>query len=139
MSTVDIYLNRALNKHLSLMTPTINISWENTNYTPVNGVGYLETWLLPIPTQQVTLGPDCWEEFSGIFQVTCVYPTGKGSDPARTKAAAIRSRFKIGTLCTYNSLTVKVKGSYPGPGYYSEDGSWYRVPVSIVYQCFANN
>lgn len=137
MDSTDLWLQKALSKHLSQMTPTIDISWENTNYSPTNGVGYLATWLLPIPIEAITLGPAYWEEFTGIFQVTCVYPSGMGINDAKTKAAAIRKHFKRGTTCTYNTLVVKMKEVSPGSGYYSEDGSWYRCPVSIEYQCFA--
>ena len=139
VDTADLYLSKALSKHLSTMTPVMSISWENINFTPTNGVPYLETWLLPISTQPVTLGPAYWEEFSGIFQVTCVYPSGRGANDAKTKAAAIKTRFKRGTSFTYNTLTIKIKQAYPESGYYSEDGSWYRVPISIVYSCFASN
>jgi hypothetical protein len=139
VDTADMFLVKALAKHLSAMTPTMSIAWENLNFTPTNGVPYLATWLLPIPTEPVTLGPSYWEEFSGIFQVTCVYPAGKGTNDAKTKAAAIKTRFKRGTSFTYNTLTVKIEKAYPGSGYYSEDGSWYRIPISIVYQCFASN
>jgi hypothetical protein len=135
----DIYLQKALSKHLSAMTPTIGISWENTNFTPTNGVGYIETWLLPIPTKAITLGPEYWEEFNGIFQITCVYPSGRGTNDAKTKAAAIKTHFKRGTTFTYNNITVKIREAYPASGYYSEDGSWYRVPCTIEYFCHANN
>lgn len=137
--TADLYLARALSKHLSAMTPTIGISWENTNFTPVNGIGYLETWLLPIPTEPITLGSAYWEEFSGIFQVTCVYPSGRGISDAKTKAAAVKNHFKRGTSFTYSDLTVKVRKAYPASGYYSEDGSWYKIPVSVIYLAYANN
>lgn len=139
VNVADLYLQKALNKHLSNMTPTIRISWENVNFTPTNGIGHLETWLLPIKTEPVTLGPAYWEEFSGIFQITCVYPAGRGANDAKTKAAAIKTRFKRGTSFTYNTLTVKIKQAYPEAGYYSEDGSWFRIPVSIVYICYASN
>lgn len=135
----DLYLQKALSKHLNAMTPTIGVSWENTNYVPVNGIGYLETWLLPIPTEAITLGPSYWEEFSGIFQITCVYPSGRGTNDAKTKASAIKKRFKRGTTFTYNDLVVKVRETYPASGFYSEDGSWYKIPVSVVYICYANN
>ena len=139
VDTCDLYLSRALSKHLSAMTPTMSIAWENVNFTPTNGVPHLATWLLPIATQPVTLGPAYWEEFSGIFQITCVYPAGRGTNDAKTKAAAIKTRFKRGTSFTYNTLTVKIKQAYPESGFYSEDGSWFRVPLSIVYICYANN
>ena len=139
VDTADLYLSKALSKHLSTMTPSFPIAWENVNYTPVNGVPYLATWLLPIAVQPITLGPSYWEEFSGIFQVTCVYPAGKGTNDAKTKAAAIKTRFKRGTSFTYNNLTVKIEKAYPGSGYYSEDGSWYRIPVSIEYFAYASN
>ena len=138
-NVADLYLQKALSKHLTNMTPTMSIAWENTNFTPTNGIAHLETWLLPIPTQPITLGPSYWEEFSGIFQVTCVYPAGRGTNDAKTKAAAIKTRFKRGTSFTYNTLTVKIREAYPESGYYSEDGIWYRVPCSIVYLAYANN
>ena len=139
ISTADIYLQKALNKHLSTMTPSFPVAWENTGFTVTNGIAHLETWLLPIPTEPITLGPSYWEEFSGIFQVTCVYPAGRGTNDAKTKVSQIKEHFKRGTMSTYSDIVVKIKQAYPGSGYYSEDGSWYRVPVSLVYVCYASN
>jgi hypothetical protein len=135
----DLYLQKALSKHLSTMTPSFPIAWENTGFTVTNGIAHLETWLLPIKTEAITLGPAYWEEFSGIFQITCVYPAGRGTNDAKTKAAAIKTRFKRGTSFTYNNLEVKIREAYPESGYYSEDGSWYRIPLSIVYVTYASN
>jgi hypothetical protein len=139
VDTADLYLQKALSKHLNAMTPTMSIAWENTNFTPTNGIAHLETWLLPIKTEAITLGPAYWEEFSGIFQITCVYPAGRGTNDAKTKAAAIKTRFKRGTSFTYNILEVKIRAAYPESGHYSEDGSWYRIPLSIIYICYASN
>ena len=139
MSDTDIYLRKALNKHLNAMTPTISIVWENTNFTATNGVGYLETWLLPVPTKPITLGSAYWEEFTGIFQITCVYPSGRGNKDAVAKASKVREYFKRGTVCTYNTLTVKPTESTVASGYYSDDGSWYRIPISITYKTYDHN
>jgi hypothetical protein len=119
------------------MTPTIDIVWENTDYTPTNGREYLEAWLLPAVTLPVTLGPNCWEEYAGIYQISCVYPAGKGRGAAKEKAGKIANYFARGTSCTYNDITVKIRQAYPAPGYYDSSGSWYRIPVSIVYFAFS--
>ncbi|MEW6658777.1 MAG: phage tail terminator-like protein [Thermodesulfobacteriota bacterium] len=139
MDQVETYISKALNKHLNAMTPTIGISWENTNYEATNGVGYLETWLKPIPTTAITLGSNYWEEFSGIFQITCVYPSGRGANDCKTKAAAVSSYFKRGTLCTYSSVSLKIVQSWVDTASYSNDGSWYKIPVKVKYICYASN
>lgn len=137
MENNDYYVDNALCKHLSLFTPTIGIVSENTNYEPVNGVPYLEAWLLPARTIPVTLGTDCWKEYNGIFQITCVYPAGFGRGSAKSKAAKIIDHFARGTASTYNNLTVKIKQAYPAPGYFDDSKSWYRIPVSIEYVAFS--
>jgi len=137
LGTVNEDIQSALNKHLSLMTPTMAIAWENKEYVPILNTPYLKTWLMPGETTRVTLGPNGFEAYVGVFQIDCLYPIKQGWYPAKAKAGAICTQFKTGTLVTYNSVEVRIIRSYPERG--DVDGPFYKVPVSIYYQCFSND
>jgi hypothetical protein len=119
------------------MTPTITIAWENIKTTPELEVPYLKPWLLPGETTRVTLGPNSpWQKYQGVFQIDCIYPIEQGHGDAKTKADAICSRFSIGATCSYNGEVVTIIKSYPNSG--DNDGPYYKVSVSVVYECYSN-
>lgn len=137
MTTTNENLQSALYKHCSAMTPTIAIVGENASYTPVIGTPHLRTWLVPNETLPITLGPNGFLEYRGIFQINCYYPANRGWNPAKAKAGRICTHFHRGTRITYNSITVLIWRSYPGPAII--DNEWYVVPVAIDYSVFDNS
>ena len=139
MTEANQNIQSALNKHLSNMTPTMAIAWENVNFvTPTTiGTPYLRSWLLPGKTTGLTLGPNSFDEYLGIFQIDCLYPIGQGWYDCKAKAGAICTHFKKGTLITYNNIEVRTYRVYPDSG--DPDGEYYKVSVSIEYKAFTNS
>lgn len=131
----DVDVQSALNDRLNTDFPTTPVAWENYPFSPTTGTPYLRAWILPAESDVVTLGPNPVILRTGIFQIDCCYPLGKGWGPAKSKAAEIVEDFKAGTRFVYNGLTVQVDRAWPGPGAIDEQG-WYRVPVSIKYSCY---
>jgi hypothetical protein len=134
MSTKYAKLHGALDKTLNQLTD-LDIVWENTEYSPEINSPFLRTWLTPSPTINSTLGPDGFSEYNGIYQIDCIYPVGTGWGSTGIKIDTICSLFKRGTLVTYNDVTVRIWGSYPGPAFI--DGDWYRIPISVHYSSWA--
>jgi len=134
--TTNEDIERALLKCYSSFTPVIGKVYENQTYNPNIGVPYLRTWFLPAETDTITLGPTGVNEYTGIFQVRCVYPKGAGVGAARTMAGKICSHFYRGRQITYNNILVKIWHSWPDPG--DEDGEFYVIPVRVLYYCWDN-
>jgi hypothetical protein len=136
-TTTNEDIQHALNKCFSSFTPTIVKVYENTEYDPSIVTPHLRSWLLPVETMPITLGPTCVHEYAGIFQVTCFYPKGFGFNTAKTMAGKVISHFYRGRQITYNNILVRVLRSWVEPGF--EVTEYYSVPCSIRYWCFDNS
>jgi hypothetical protein len=137
MTTANEDIQSALHKQLVQLTPSLPIAWENKEYSPTAGTPYLRSWLLPGQTTTVSLGPDGYNLYVGVYQIDCLYPINKGWYPAKVKAGAICTLFKRGTLITYNSICVRVMKCYPSSG--DIDGDFHKVSVSVEYECYDNS
>lgn len=133
----DKDLQSALNKALDDAFPAMDVAWENINFVPAVGIGYLRAWLLPAETDVATLGPNPWQRHQGIFQVSVFYPLGQGPGPAMGKAAEIQKIFRPGAKFYYNSVEVVIEKSWPSSAMV-EDGGWYHIPVNVRYRCESN-
>jgi hypothetical protein len=135
---INTNIASALNKHLSLLTPTtMMIAWENIEIDPSISTPYLRAWLMPGRTTTLTLGNQSWAEFPGVFQIDCLYPANEGWNSATVKADAIYNHFKRGTLATYNDVQVRIKESSVEPG--DVDGIFYKKSVSIYYVAYSQS
>jgi hypothetical protein len=131
-------IQSALCKHLSLMTPTnFSVVSENTSFDPTIEAPYLRSWLLPGETVGLTLGPNGFNSFVGVFQVDAVYPIDKGWGDAKAKVDKICTHFKRGSLLTFNDLQLRIVKVYPDAG--SVDGPTYKISTSIYYEAYEQN
>lgn len=133
----DKDLQSALNKALDDAFPSMDIAWENINFKPEVGTGYLRVSLLPSETDVVTMGPQPFQEHKGIFQVDVFYPLAQGPGPAMGKAAEIQKVFCPSAQFVYNTVTVQIDKSWPSSGRADQAG-WWHVPVNIRYTCYSN-
>jgi len=137
MTTTNEDITHALYKHYSTFTASIRMVSENESYTPTLGTPYLKTWVMPVPTETITLGPDGVHWYIGVFQISCYYPQAFGSNDAKVMAGRLVSHFFRGTQVTYNNILVKMRQAWVNPGF--QEDAWYVVPVSINYWCFDNS
>ena len=137
MTVANENLQSALNKHLSIATPTIGICYENVEYNPVVGESYLRAWLLPGETTSLTLGPGNILEYLGVYQIDILCPKDQGWAPAKVKAGKLLTHFRPGISMTYQNLTVKSWKAYCDSG--SIDGDFYKVSVSVEYRAWDVN
>ena len=137
MTTSNEDIQHALNKHCSTFTALTSVVYENIEYSPTIGIPYLRTWLLPGETFPLTLGPEGVMDYGGVFQIDCCYPKGRGWKLAKDMAGKVCTHFNRGTLITYNNILVRIRRAWPGPAIIEEE--LYRVPVSVLYECFDNS
>lgn len=127
-------IRAALEKKLMLLDGSMATSFENASITPTPGTPYQDAVLMPATPDNQIMGRSVYCE-RGIFQVSLMYPIGKGSKDAGDKAQALRAHFKRGTSLAESGLTVNIINT-PGVSTGMRDGDRYRMVVSIPWECY---
>lgn len=112
-------------------TPAIPIAWPNVTFVPpASGARYLRAFLLPIPTQYISLDNVC-KRWRGIFQVSFCMPIGTGSGSVESLAASMGTAFS--SSFTQSGLRINLLRPFScAPGITEPDR--YVVPVSTSYE-----
>lgn len=132
----DALIRKALETRLNAMPPGIGVAWENADFEPAANTAYMKSNLLPAEPENPAQGTT-FTRYLGIYQVTLMYPLGKGPGDADAKAEAIRAWFPRNLSLTGGGVTVTVdKTPYKMTGFVDEEADRYAVPVRIPY--FAN-
>jgi len=111
-----------------------NIAWENSNFTPKEGVGYLRPFMLPVEPKQATVGVSGLDRVSGIYQIDVAEPKDGGNGALLRKVDAVIAQFARGLSVTSNGVTVTILRSWPGPAL--ARGSFYVIPVSVSWYTY---
>lgn len=106
------------------------VAWENTPFTPPATGIYLEEDFLPAETEDVFIQGTAPVR-RGVYQVTVVYPIGRGTQAARALADDIADMFpNNAVLAQPGPLFVN---GFPDVFNGIVDSTAYRIPVSIPY------
>lgn len=139
MSTYFNDIKAALANRLDSTTDRPPIDWENYGFSPAdlprNATDlFLRETLLPAATDGACLFEDGLERHSGIYQVDVFIPEGEGRS---TWPDTIATRFKRGTILTYNGINVRIVISSQLPGAReSSESNYYIKPIQIEYEAF---
>lgn len=106
-----------------------NVAFENVKYKPVEGTGYLRSFMLPVEPGQATVGASGIDKVEGIYQIDVAEPKDIGTGAHVRKVDAIVNQFKRGTTLTSGNATLTIRRSWPGPAIARE--TFYVVPVSV--------
>ena len=113
----------------------VPVAWENTAFTPPSSGIYLEEDFLPAENEDVFVqGTKAVRR--GIFQVTVVYPLGRGSQAAAALADKIAEAFPNNAIIDTGNRALFVNGFADVFNGIIDDTA-YRVPVSIPYMVTA--
>ena len=123
-------IHQAFREALKAATFRLPIHWQNMSYTPDLKQPYLEEHFLPAPTATPTMG-DLLVRAEGIYQITCVYPFGKGSGEIARMADAIIKKFRRGTNLIANETGITITNAWASP--VLPDSAWIRIPISLRY------
>ena len=123
----------ALDAELALIQSD-NVAWENTVYTPKEGVGYLRPFLLPAEPSQATVGVNGLDRVSGIYQIDIAEPKDGGSGALLRKVDQVISQFARGSTVSSNGVTLTIQRSWPGPAIARD--SFYIIPVSVSWYTY---
>lgn len=135
---IETRVYEGLNSWLAalVLAPVVPIAWPNLPTIP-NGA-YLRPWLLPEPTEALTLSAAGPNDYKGIYQVSVFWPVGAGTTAVLETASAIAAHFKRGTSITRESIRTWVDAPpYLGPMIQEPD--IFQLPVSVPYRAFVSN
>lgn len=108
-----------------------NVAWQNVEFKPSPGVGYLEPSLLIATPAMASVGTGGVDRHSGIFQIDVIEHKNTGPGSAMQKADAIAAQFTRGLALVSNAVTVTIERSWPAAGFNRDD--WFVVPVSVSW------
>jgi len=129
----QLKIRAALETALASIKPAIDTAYQNFPYTPVTGREYQAAYLLPASPDNQSMGDGARQE-RGIFQVSLMYPAGKGAVTAGARAELIQALFRRGASFSKDSVTVQIERT-PEIADGREDGDRWMVPVKIRYFC----
>jgi hypothetical protein len=105
---------------------TVDIKWDNVNYTPQHGTSWLELTIVNGDSFLAGLGNPNMDRHTGVLQITVNTPLGEGTSNGRTlagEAAAIFSGQSFnGIICRKASITR-----------IGERNNWFTYAVSVPY------
>lgn len=126
--------NAGAGRSLTVGLPSLR-AWENTNFTPIVGVPYVEEQYIPGPTARLTLGSTSQLEVLPLYSPRIYVPqnTGLGADGGY--ADALLTLFAPNTTMRLaNGDILRVRGDqapYLGQRYPSDPRGYSVVPVNI--------
>lgn len=125
-------IRKLLEVQLNTVGGTFPTAFENAPFTPQAGTPWQAVSLLPGQTSNPTRG-DAHKREVGVMQVTLCYPTKTGAQALMARAEVLRSGFARGLSLVEGAVTVKIlRSPFVGPA--TNDGSWYKVPLSVPYE-----
>lgn len=130
-------IHKALARKLENIAAELNaaVAWENTLFTPPDSGVYLEEDFLPAENEDFFVQGTAVVR-RGIYQVTVVYPLGKGTQKAASLADNIAAAFPNNAVIDSNNPALFVNGFADVFSGISDDTA-YRIPVSIPYMITA--
>lgn len=111
------------------------IAWEDVDYKPTTGQPYLKVHHLHNNPRDLFLerGP---AELPGIFQVSVLYPAGRGKVEAKQLAERIADAFAPVQMLPAGNHRVDLLDTPAIASGFPDGEGWYVVPVSISWQAF---
>lgn len=116
-------------------------AWENMNFTPVEGVPWVEEQFVPGPNFLATLGPGAEAESRPMYGIRVHVIEGKGIGAARRYADALIRRFPMRGEIPVGSSVIRIRGDtgpFVGQLQRSQAG-FVVVPVTIPLRLRATN
>lgn len=129
-------IRKAFEKRLITMPEGLGstkTAFENVPFTPVEGDPYQASKLVPVASENPTLGDDYHREV-GFYQVVLAYPKGKGVGAMTAMAEKIKAYFKRGTTMTEGSDVVIVETTPTISSVYVTD-TRAELVIRVRYYC----
>jgi len=129
---VLVSIQKAFEKKLATITPSISTAYEGVSFTPVANVPYQRIQVVPSKPNNPTMGDDYYRE-EGECQIFLCYPTNKGKGEVLTRAELTRSYFKRATTLIEDGYSIIIIET-PHIAGVSTIGDRLVCPVLIRYE-----
>jgi hypothetical protein len=133
MSFLDVKL--MLDKHLSLISGSIPVAWENVKFTPPGNKPWLRPTLINGASNDVDLSGH--QLNPGIYRVDAFYPLGVGEKDLLSKLVEIFSHFKNAQTLELNDTIISIQAVSLLPGVI--DDPWMMRSLDINYVHYENS
>ncbi|WP_019170668.1 DUF4128 domain-containing protein [Pseudaminobacter salicylatoxidans] len=137
MATVESIIPGLLMARLAelVLSPPLPVAWPDVPFTPPAG-SYIEATFMPNTNVNLFVGNDATTQHQGILQVTVVSKAGGGIVAPMEIAGQVVAHFAKGIRVSGQGVTVRVSAK-PSVARPLQDADRIRVPVTILYDCFA--
>ncbi len=129
-------IRAALEARLSTTVGVPPIAWENLDFNPTTGTGYLRVRLLHTAKRGSTVGQTFQYRYQGVFQILVCYPEGVGPGPSQVIVDTLIDRFPTGLDLTANGVTTTIQHSEQMGAY--NQSPWFLTPINISWFCYSN-
>lgn len=131
-----LQLQTSLDTKLSQISGSFDVAWENMDYNPTKGQGFLRPTLILTESNFAAL--DGSQENNGIYRVDVFVPLGEGPRQALLKIDEIYDHFKSDLLLLDDINKIYIKTiNRSSPALIEE--AWYMVSLDINFTCYSNN
>jgi len=103
-------IKQAIEIKLNSILPVIQTSYENSPFTPTNGLPYQEVTFLPAYNDNAFIDNSGYLSY-GLVQILLKYPTGSGSNAILSRVKLYLDNFKSGSNLTKDGIEVNIQGT----------------------------
>lgn len=132
MSTSNVY-SALVSRFMEIgVLPAAKVQQENVKFLPPTGSSWASLWFLPNIKDVATLGPEGFDELTGVFQIDLNFPQDSGRKLSQDIADVVESNFTSGTKLAYSGQEVTVTACGRSQGR-NVNGS-FRVPITVGFR-----
>jgi hypothetical protein len=115
------------------------IAWENRNFSPTTGTGYIQVRQLPTARRPAVRGLNPPMRYQGVFQLLVKVPENKGPSQGEDIVETLLGTFLATTDLSFTNTdteTVYVTIDYAEQVGAFNDSPWYTLPVNIGWYSY---
>ena len=139
MASIYNDLRAALETHLSNVSGTPSVAYENVPFEPTTGTSFLQVMFLPTERRPAVRGLNPQQRYQGVFSILVHTPEGKGPKEADDYANILLEAFEATTDISFTNSdleTINVSIDYAERQQGILDSPWYYVRVDIGWYIY---
>lgn len=122
-----------------LDTLSIELAWQNVDFSPTTGTAYIESRFIPTNRRPAVAGTNPQHRIEGLFQLLLHHPEGVGSGDSSDTLDEVIELFDSTTDISYTNadtetIIVGIENA-EARGSYSKS-PWFVTPVNIAWYIY---
>jgi hypothetical protein len=131
-SIIRVLFEGRLVKWAKAKSPALRVARQNEEFEGLVDETYFRAFTLPAAVDSIDLA-GAHRAYTGVFQVTIVTPTGKGTFAGDRLTEELSALFPLNDRMTKDGLTVQIMTPIE-PGPHQQENSASTLPVSFEYR-----